>query len=134
MTLSTIQGVLIRFATVVVTLSNGVLAFAYTGRSLDCFLAGVWAMMPFLVFDWWAAPDSDSTTERLAVFVSTCIVSLFGIALFVGRVWGGLEEIPETLMFPVLAPTLLFALMFMLMIVSTSLDSLVARLGPRSPV
>ncbi len=133
MTISTIQRVLICFATVVVSLSNGTLAFAYTGRSLDCFFAGLWAMVPFLVFDWWAAPDSDSTTERLAVFVSTCIASIFGIALFVGRLWGGLEEMPQTLMFPVVAPTLLLAVMFVLMIVSTGLDSLVARLGTRSP-
>ena len=117
---------------VVVALANGAVAFAYTGNSLECFFAGVWAIVPFLVFDWWATPESETLIEQVAVFVSTIIVTSFGTWLFVSRVWNGLETIPETLLFPAVAPMLLFAVMLVLMVLTTIVGAVADRASNRT--
>ncbi len=133
MNLLAAQRIMLGVALIAIALSNGILLYSYTGQILSSVLAGAWAAVPILVLYWWAAAKSHSTTERLMVFGCVSVSTAFGLAFFVGRVWNGLTTEPETFMFPVLAPLLLFAIILGLMLLATLLDVLLSRLGRRSP-
>ncbi len=122
MSLSNAQEFVFGIGLIAIPISNGILAYSYTGQAIDSILAGAWAIVPLLVLYWWAAAKSISKVERLLVFGCVSISVAFGLALFVGRVWNGLEIEPETFMFPVLAPLLLFLVEIVLMLLVTLAD------------
>jgi hypothetical protein len=131
-TLSNVKKLVFGIGLIAIPLSNATLAYSYTGRVIDSILAGAWAAVPMLVLYWWAAVKSHSKAERLLVFSCVSISVAFGVALFVGRVWNGLEIEPVTNMFPVAAPLLLFALEFVLMLLVTCADFAVSAFNKQS--
>jgi len=132
MTLPTAQRWVFGIGLMAIPLSNAILAYSYTGKVTDSVLAGAWAVVPLLVLYWWAAAKSASKIERVLVFGCVSISIAFGLALFVGRVWYGLDIEPETFVFPAAAPLLLFALQFVLMLLVTIADFVVSARSARS--
>lgn len=129
MTLSSVQRIAIAVGLPTCAFANATVAFAYTGKLVDCLMAGAWAAAPFVVLWWWSSPKSDTSHARITVFGTVLVSVLFGAALFIGRIWGGVlsKGLPETNMFPVAAPVLLLAIVFALMLVSTFTDIALSR-------
>mgnify|MGYP003647327804 CR=1 FL=1 len=132
MTLPAAQRWVFGIGLIAIPLSNAILGYSYTGKLTDSVLAGAWAAVPLLVLYWWAAAKSVSKTERVLVFGCVSISIAFGLALFVGRVWNGLDIEPVTFMFPVVAPLLLFGLQFVLMLLVIIADFVVSARDARS--
>ena len=122
MTLPYAQKLVFAIGLIAIPISNGVLAHSYTGQFFDSILAAAWAVAPLVVLYWWAVAKSDSKAEQYLVFGSVSISVAFGLALFVGRVWKGLDIEPVTFMFPAIAPLLQLALQFALMLLVTLVD------------
>jgi len=136
MTLSSVQRITVAVGLLVCAFANAIVAFAYTSELDDSLLAAAWAAVPFAVLWWWSSPKNDARHESVMVFGTVLISVLFGTALFIGRIWGGVLSIglPETNMFPVAAPVLLFAVVFVLMLGSTLADIVLSRIRKRNEI
>lgn len=132
MILNTAQRWVFGIGLVAIPVSNAILGYSYTGKVTTSVLAGAWAVVPLLVLYWWTKAKSVSKIERVLVFGCVSISIAFGLALFVGRVWNGLDIEPVTFMFPVVAPLLLFGLQVVLMLLVTIADFVISPRDARS--